>query len=667
MSALRITHAIRLASLGAVLGLAPAALGQNAYVEETGSLGVGFVHFDGAFAYAMGGGAAWFDMDLDGDEDLFTLGSASRHALFQNNGASFTDVVATSGLTPSSLGSTIAVSAADFDNDGFGDLLLCNTGPNQLYRNNGDGTFTDEAALRGMTEGGWSACASWADFDLDGDLDAYVGNYVQSLSFPYHVGEPNYLYINSGTAGAAVFADQAVALGVDNSGVFGPSLAGFPYVAPTGQPTAGCTLSICTLDEDEDGDPDLLIGNDFGQWVLPNAFLRNDVDLGAGLAFTDISASTGFDAAPHYNMGINPADFDHDGDWDFYLSNLGDNRLFRNDGGIYSEVASAAGVLDGVHPVTGNLISSWGTSFGDVDNDGWEDLVVVNGWIPAALFITNEQRAVNHLFLNNQDGTFSQVPEAASGMDDEMVGRGIAVTDLDKDGFLDHYVMNNGGASVGIPGDHCRYYRNDGTLATPGAANWLELHLVGRFGNVSGLGARVDLSAGGTTWKRQVLGDPVFASSSSRTVHFGLGAETAAELIEIDWSRGTHQELVGIPAGNYFEVLEPSVLVDSIDAPVWSGGAGAGTYLLRAHLRNQDSVAQTADITFNLRLGQGGPLVLSIPLQVSLQPGELRDVDLVLPASAALHTALQGLTIDERVFVGAAGGFDSRQVVVPIP
>jgi enediyne biosynthesis protein E4 len=655
------------ALLAAPLTLVSLASGQTAYSEATDIIGAGFAHFDGAFAYAMGGGAAWFDMDLDGDEDLFTLGSSARHGMFENNGGVFTDIVQFTGLAPTSQGSTIGVAGADYNNDGLADLMLCNTGPNQLYRNNGDKTFTDVAQATGIVGSAWSSCASWADFDLDGDLDIYFGNYVQVLNFPYHFGDANTLFINTATASAPMFVDQAAALGVDNSGVFGPSIPGFPYIAPTGQATAGCTLSICTLDEDEDGDPDLLVGNDFGEWVLPNAFYRNDLDLGAGLAFTDISASTGFDADGHYNMGINPADYDHDGDWDFYMSNLGENKLFRNDAGVYSGVAAAAGVLDGVHPVTGDLISSWGTSFGDMNNDGWEDLVVVNGWIPAALFITNEKRAVNHLFLNNQDGTFSQVSEAASGMDDEMVGRGIAVTDLDKDGFLDHYVMNNGATSVALPGDRCRYYKNEGTLATLGAANWLELHLVGRFGNISALGARIDLTAGGTTWKRQVLGDPVFASSSSRTAHFGMGAEKIAELVTIDWSRGTHQELVGIPAGNFFEVLEPAVVVDSIDAPVWVGGAGGGTFVLRAHLRNQDTVPQTTDIAFNLHLGHDGPLVLSIPMQVTLQPGELRDVDLVLPATAAEHTVLQGLTIDERVYVGAAGGFDSRQVVVPIP
>jgi enediyne biosynthesis protein E4 len=655
------------ALLAATFALSSLAHGQTAYSEATDVAGVGFVHFDGAFAYSMGGGAAWFDMDLDGDEDLFTLGSASRHGMFQNNGGLFTDIVQSTGLTPTGSGSTVGVAGADFNNDGLTDLLLCNTGPNQLYQNNGNSTFTDVAQGVGMTGAAWSACASWADFDLDGDLDVYVGNYVKALSFPYHIGDPNNLYINTATAAAPLFVDQAVALGVDNAGAFGPSVPGFPYIAPTGQVTAGCTLSVCTLDEDEDGDPDLLVGNDFGQWVLPNAFYRNDVDLGAGLAFSDISSATGFDQSAHYNMGINPADFDHDGDWDFYLSNLGENRLFRNDAGVYTDVAGQAGVLDGVHPVSGDLISSWGTSFGDMNNDGWEDLVVVNGWIPAALFITNEKRAVNHLFLNNHDGTFTPIAEAASGMADDMVGRGIAVTDLEKDGFLDHYVMNNGASSVALTGDRCRFYKNEGTLATPGAANWLELHLVGRFGNISGLGARIDLTAGGTTWKRQVLGDPVFASSSSRTAHFGMGAEKVAELVAIDWSRGTHQELVGIPAGNYFEVIEPSVLVDSIDAPVWSGGTSGGTYLMRAHLRNQDSLSLTTDIIFNLHLGKSGPLVLSIPMQVTLQPGEQRDVDLVLPATAALHAALQGLTIDERVYVGAGSGFDSRQVIVPIP
>ena len=649
--------------LSTLLLAAPAAAQGTHFTDVTTAYGVEFQHFDGAFAYAMGGGCAWLDLENDGDEDLFAAGSDARHALFRNDGGAFTNVWPGSGLTLSSLGSTIGVAAGDWNGDGFTDLFLTTTGPNQLFRNQGDGTFVDEAGLAGMNEYGWSTSASWADFDLDGDLDLYVGNYVKGLSFPYHYGEANYFYENRSTPGSPVFVEQAAALGIDDAGVFGPTVPGYPYVAPTGAPTAGCTLSVCTLDEDEDGDPDLMVGNDFGQWVLPDRFYRNDIDQGGGLAFTDISPQTNFDQWGHYNMGIVAADYDHDGDWDLYKSNLGDNLLLRNDGGAYSEVAAAADVLEGLNDQGDLLLSSWGTSFNDLNNDGWEDLLVINGLIPAAMFIMNEDRAENHVLLNDQDGTFTRVDPVQSGMNDPGAGRGVGVVDIDSDGFLDWYVMNNGATGASQPGDVCRLYRNEGTLAVPGQASWLELDLVGRFGNTEGLGANLTATDGQTTWKRQVLGDPVFLSGSTRMVHFGLGAATQVDLT-IDWSLGGRQELVGVPAGFRFEVIEPAVVVDTIDSPVWTGAA----YVLTAHVRNADGVApHDAEVVFNLHLGQAGPLALSIPLQVSLAPGEARQVDLVLPASASLQAALSGLILDQRVYVGAAQALDSRRQVVPIP
>jgi hypothetical protein len=644
-------------SLTLVAVSAPA-LAQGHFADWSGQLGLGFQHFDTAFGYAMGGGAAWFDLENDGDEDLFAAGTDSRHAMFRNDGGGFLDIYLTSGLHTSASGSTIGVAAADYDSDGFVDLLLTNTGPNQLFRNLGNGTFSDLAQVSGLTEAAWSSSASWADFDLDGDLDLYVGNYVQTLNFPYHFGDPNHFYENQGNG---QFVEGAAGLGIDNVGVFGPTVPGFPYIAPTGQATAGCTLSVSTLDWDEDGDPDLMVGNDFGQWVIPNTFYRNDIDLGAGLVFTDITSTTGFDTAPHYNMGINPGDYDHDGDWDLYLSNLGDNRLMRNDNGVFADVAAGAGALEGLNDLGTLLLSSWGTSFSDLDNDGWEDLLVSNGLIPAAMFILNEKDAENHILLNNHDGTFSRLDPVTSGMNDSGASRGIALTDFDSDGLLDFYVMNNGAAATAKPGDKCRFYHNEGTLAAQGAG-WLELDLVGRFGNTQGIGARVDATDGQTTWKRQVLGDPVFASASSRMVHFGFGGAKSVD-VTIDWPLGGHQELVGVPAAIRFEVLEPAVLLSSIDAPVWTGNS----YVLTAHLENKSNQSDLVDLVYNLHLGASGPLVLSLPVQVLLSPGELRQVDFVLPVDAALHGVIAGLTLDERVYLGASGALDSRRQVVPIP
>jgi hypothetical protein len=653
--------------LFAGLVLTPSLAAQDAFVDKSASLGLSYVHGNNTFDMGMGGGSAWFDMDLDGDEDLFTIGSMLDPGLFRNDGGSFSNIAAGAGLDVPFLGATMGVAAGDYNNDGLTDLMLTNRGVNQLYRNNGDYTFTERSSQVGMTEDAWSVSASWADFDLDGDLDAYVGNYLRVMSFPYHFGAPNNLLINTATTGTPAFIDQAAALGVDNVGVFGASVPGHPYIAPTGQATAGCTLSVATLDENEDGAPDIQVGNDFGEWVIPDTLYRNTLAPGGALGFANVSAQTGFSSAPMYNMGITPGDFDHDGDWDFYKSNLGDNRLFRNDGGVYVDVAAQAGVLEGLEPTSGKLITSWGSSFGDVNNDGWEDLIVINGYIPSALFISNEVRAKNSLYLNNQDGTFTEVPDATSGMADEMVGRGIAVADVNRDGFLDHYVMNNGNLSVALPGDRSRYYENTGSLANPGAASWLELRLIGTYGNIAGLGSRIELTAGGTTWKRQVLGDPVFESSSSRNVHFGLGSTRFAEHISIDWSGGTHQELHYVPTGKFLELVEPTVLIEGLDAPVWAGDRTGGTYTYQATVRNQGKTARTANVRFDLHMDKDGPAAKTTNVQVQLQPGETKSVPLVVAVPAGTHAALKGMTITERVYVTSARGIDSRAKETVLP
>ena len=649
------------------LVLTPAVAAQDAFVDKSASLGLSFTHDNNPSDMGMGGGSAWFDMDLDGDEDLFTIGSMSNPGLFRNDGAMFTNVAQGAGLDVPFFGATMGVAAGDYNNDGLTDLMLTNRGVNQLYRNNGDYTFTERSVQVGMTADDWSVSASWADFDLDGDLDIYVGNYLKAMSFPYHFGAPNNLLINTATTGAPFFVDQAAVLGVDNVGVFGASVPGYPYISPTGQATAGCTLSVATLDENEDGAPDIQVGNDFGEWVVPDTLYRNTLPQGGVLGFVDVSAQTGFSSAPMYNMGITPGDFDHDGDWDFYKSILGDNRLFRNDGGVYVDVAAQAGVLEGTDPTSGKLITSWGSSFGDVNNDGWEDLVVINGYIPSALFLNNELRAKNSLYLNNQDGTFTEVSDATSGMADEMVGRGMAVADVNRDGFLDHYVMNNGNVTVAALGDHSRYYENTGNLATPGAASWLELRLIGRFGNIAGIGSRLELTANGTTWKRQVLGDPVFESSSSRNVHFGLGATRFAEKLSIDWPSGTHQELHYVPTGQFLELFEPAVLVQGLEAPTWTSTLLGGNYTYNATVHNQGKTAKTVNVRFDVHLNKDGPAAKTTLVPVQLRGGETKVVPLVFSVSAADHAALKGKTITERVYVVSGRGIDSRALEVVLP
>jgi hypothetical protein len=615
-----------------------------------------FEHEDGFFSYAMGSGLAWIDIEEDGDEDLLLLSSSGSGAVLRNDGAAFADVSATSGIAATAENSVIGVICADYDQDGFTDAYYCKTGPNSLYRNLG-GTFVDVAEETHCAgPGAWSTSASFADFDLDGDLDLYVGNYIRQLNFPYHFGSPNFLFENRGPLAPEHFVEVARELDVDNTGTFGPSVPGFPYISPQGQPTAGCTLATCTHDYDEDGDPDLMVGNDFGIWVLPNALYRNDQS-GGGMLFTDVSSATGFDTRPHYNMGIAPADYDHDGDWDFYKSNLGDNLLLRNDGGVFVDATYVAGPVSGVS-ADGLLISSWGIVFQDLDNDSFEDLLVANGYIPAATFIDNEVRAEDHLWRNRGDGTFEKVAGYSSGMADEGPGRAVACSDWNGDGKLDYYLQNNGADYVAYPGDKSRLFLN----VHPAEGAWLELDLVGRISNREGFGTRIDAEIPGTLFKRQVTCDPVFLSNPTRMVHLGLGAAERVSQLTVRWPSGIVQHWLDVPARQRLELREPAVTVVALQPLSYAAGA----ITLAATLENHDAHPQEVQATFRA-MPAGFEEVVELNVQATLPAGATQTVAAAVSVSAAAYADLQGAPVHVRVDALADGSKDSAQAELVVP
>jgi hypothetical protein len=633
----------------------------HAFADESVAWNCSVEHVEGPLGFGMGGGLAWFDPDADGDEDLLVTRSNGDHVFLRRGGATFVDESKLSGLDGGPAASTMGVIAGDYDQDGWCDVYLTNNAPNDLFRSRGDGTFeqrADEAGVRGGNL--WSTSASFADFDRDGDLDLYVGNYVAIMNFPYHTGAPNQLFVNDGQPSPRFF-DQAAFAGVDGSSVFGPSVPGFDYQAPTGQPTAGCTLSTCTLDYDEDGDPDLMVGNDFGMWVQRNKMYRNDTTAGGLLQFTDVSAATGFDAHPQYNMGIHASDYDGDGDWDFYLSDLGDNLLLRNDGGVYTDQTASAGPVEGKNDLQTLLLTSWGTVFGDFDNDTWDDLVVVNGYVPAADFIANEKRAEDHLWRNRGDGTFERIDPSLSGMNDPAVGRGVGQVDVDRDGWLDYYVVNNRSPGVGQPEDLSRLYRNQRTL---GAAtnHWAELRLYGWKSNREGLGAQLDIEIGPRTLKRQVLGDPVYVSSGSRIQHVGLGGANVIDRIRVRWPSGLYHEWNRVRADQLLEIVEPLATLQAIHAPAWDGA----TLSFPLDLRNHTASAQPYWLLTQFYT-PGGTQVGVLVASGIAAPDGLAAVAPSVDLDAAAHFALQGQSFEQRSYLYVSDGIDSRVTSIVVP
>jgi len=646
------------------LALAPAlAAGETHFFDGSSTFGAEFQHASGPTTFGMGAGVAWLDCDGDGDEDLLCTSGDGAHRLLRRDAAGFVDVTPGGGLAPLQVPDNIGVAVADFDQDGLPDVYLTNRGANVLGRNHGDGSFEDVTDAVGVGSPGWSTSASWADFDLDGDLDLYVGNYVGEIQFPYHVGEPNDLYLNEGTAEGPAFVERGAELGVDGMGVYGrpdvpPELVRTVGTPQLGAPTAGCTLSTCTVDYDEDGDADLMVGNDFGMWVLPDVCYRNDGEPGGALAFTDVTLAVNFDLRPAYNMGINAADYDHDGDWDLYLSNLGDNVLMRNDGGVFSDATYTAGPVDGVVDGGDLLLTSWGTVWADFDNDGWEDLFVVNGHIPAASFIDNATESPNNLWLNRGDGTFERVDPTLSGLADLGAARGMAASDVDGDGWMDLYVMNNGHASIAHPGDRCRLFVNRGKLGDPGN-HWLSLRLIGTSSNVEGLGARVEALTPTALRKRQVLGDPVYISAGTRRVHFGLGAERRVDVLTVHWPSGIVQELLDVPADEHREVREPSVLVRGLEGPLeHADGVVVGVAL-------ENVARRPLDFRLRVELRPGAPgRAASALASGRLAGGERRVQQVVVALDAGQRAALAAEPHELRATALAARTSDAERVAL---
>ena len=329
--------------------------------------------------------------------------------------------------------------------------------------------------------------------------------------------------------------------------------------------------------------------------------------------------------------------------------------------------------MEGIGPSGDLLVTSWGTVWGDVDNDGDEDLYVANGFIPAAAFIANELRASNHLWLNRGDGTFELVSGEASGADDEALGRATAAADFDGDGDLDLALANNGQLVYSFPGDAPRLYRRTGS---PGAGeHWVQLLLRGTASNVEGLGARIaavldDAAPGGAALRllRQVRSDPVYLAAPSRVQHVGLGSRTRVDVVLIDWPSGIHQELHDLPADRLYAIAEPQVLVDGVEAPRRvPGGLEAG---VRVANRTQAPRPFAVEVSLSVGGGAGGPgarEAAAARVEGVLDPGEVRRVGVALtvPAPALARLRLEGGELTATAHDDLERARDQRVLEVP--
>jgi hypothetical protein len=498
----------------------------------------------------MGGGVAVFDYNNDGLLDIFVVNGASMPGLvkddprysdrlFRNNGdGTFTDVTEKGGLTGQ--GFNIGVAIGDYDNDGFEDIFVAGVGRNALYHNNGDGTFTDVTEHAGLARPDpqygrlWAVGAAWLDYDRDGLLDLLVVNYVQWDPKTEPVCEKG---------GLPDFCYPRAYAGVPNSLFHNNGDGTFTDVSAASgiRKNIGKGMAVTAADFDGDGWPDLFISND----TLPNSLFLNQRNgtfkesaIEKGVAYTENGAAIS-------GMGVDARDIDNDGLPDIFETALLNETmpLFRNLGEIgFEEITFASGLAHASLAKTG-----WSNGIYDFNNDGRKDLFAACGHVMDAegsLRATVPQ--TNIIFANLGNQKFADVTaEAGAALARRGVHRGAAFGDLDNDGRVDVVLTELDGP--------LRILRN----VSPTANHWLLIRTIGTKSNRDGIGTRIRLVTEDGVQYNAVSTSVGYASSSDVRVHFGLGRRALVQELELFWPSGTHQALKNVKAGQVLTVREP--------------------------------------------------------------------------------------------------------------
>jgi enediyne biosynthesis protein E4 len=533
------------------LGWAPGTTAPQGFrfVDVTSSAGIQFQHNSGAFGgkflpETLGSGCAFLDYDRDGWQDILLIngmdwpGHKQRRStlrLYRNNGnGTFTDVTSRAALDLEMYGMGVAV--GDYDNDGFPDILVTCVGQNRLFHNTGKGTFVDVTASSGLGKRfGFSTSALWFDYDRDGLLDLFVCNYVKWS--PEHDvfcsldGKHKSYCTPEAYRGETcwLFHNRGNGTFEDvtaSSGIFDSSSK---------------SLGVAMLDEDQSGWPDLLVAND----TQPNKLYRNqrngtfkDAAVEAGLAFSS-------EGKARAGMGVDVADFRNSGHSGMAITNF-DNEmtgLYEFSGKTYEDIASQSGV-----GLASKNTLGFGCVFLDANLDGWLDLAVANGHIDET--VRNIRGNVGYaqpplLFLNDGKGGFRDIAaEVRGGFEQPKVGRGVAYADFDRDGDLDLLLTTNNGPAY--------LYRNDQLSGNRS----IRFRLVGTKSNRDAIGASVRIFSRGVSQSRMVKSGSSYLSQSELPVTFGLEKRDRVERAVITWPSGKSEEFKNLEAGRCYECIE---------------------------------------------------------------------------------------------------------------
>jgi hypothetical protein len=499
---------------------------------------------------SMSGGAGLIDCDNDGKLDIITVNGSTVERFkaggdlmitlyHQADGFKFSDITKSAGLTHKGWGMGVAV--ADYDNDGLPDIYVTGYNGNALYHNLGGCKFEDVTVKAGVAGGGFSTGAAWGDYDRDGHVDLFVSRYVhfdvdhlpdfgkneKNCSFkgipvqcgPWGMlGESDLLFHNRGNG---TFEEVSKKAGVDD-------------------PHKYYGLSVTWGDYDNDGWPDLYVANDSG----PNFLYHNKHDG----TFDDVGmlsgAAVSSDGSEQGSMGVDWADYLHEGRLSMFVTNFTEqpDTLYRNHGGQgFSDVSYAAKLARPTYAMVG-----WGTGFIDVENSGWLDLFIANGHVYPQIDLVHGSapyREPMQLFHNQRDGTFEDISRVLAAIP-EASRRGAAFGDLNNDGKIDIVLVNSGAPPTLLLNE------------TQNKNHRVLLQLVGTKSNRAAIGTRVTVKAGKLIQMSEVRGGGSYLSQNDPRLHFGLGAATVMDEVEISWPSGKVQSLRNLPADFIYTVVE---------------------------------------------------------------------------------------------------------------
>ncbi|MEJ2008573.1 MAG: CRTAC1 family protein [Acidobacteriota bacterium] len=516
------------------------------FIDVTRKSGINFRHSFGekelsSILEGVGSGCAWIDYNNDGLLDLYVAngrfvegltnhsspdGDNATNHLYRNNGdGTFTDVTLQAGVPGKGMGTGVTV--GDFDNDGYADIYVTGYNFSILYHNNGDGTFSDVTADAGVDNPFFGVGAAFLDYDRDGHLDLFVGNYLKfdpsyrqfyaAMHYPGPLGynpEFSRLFHNNGNG---TFTDVSKESGIS--------------LKP------GRAMGITVGDYDNDGWPDIYIAND----TMPSYLYHNNRNGTFTEVAVEVNVAYGQNGEATTAMGPIFGDYDNDGWQDIFVSDARFHRLFHNPGkagGFFQDMTNEADVGEVSGQYTG-----WGDGFFDFDNDGWKDIFLVNGGLRWLIPMESS------LLRNNGNSTFADVStQAGSFFEDRHVSRGAAFADYDNDGYIDAYITTLGSKGILLH-----------NTPAPGKRNhWLTVKLVGTRSNRDGYGASLEAVTGNLHQYVQAVSGSGYLSQSDPRPHFGLGQHTEVDELTIRWPSGTVQKLEHVKVDQILTVKEPA-------------------------------------------------------------------------------------------------------------